>query len=291
MKIASFLDSLPDELQVQLNELDRVNHESQLTAFNAAYEKGRCYLCGEPFDQMRSEIPCSHWLLRRAKFKKKDFQKIFSVYDYHSIAAFLRWCANKEQPLRNINDLESEKSDRKILSYSIRWKNIEWSFDCSKNDLAGHGGHHSSFPHYHFQMRIDDHQFINFNEFHIPFSEKDLFMLEAKSLSNVHYSFGTAGAGMQEAVEVDPEWIIEQTSRTENQDEQVYDLSTIISSTDTSTISGEDILKIFDEAEQTGKTFASVAHKRLSGSAAIRTIVSPAESIPGIARRTEHKPR
>jgi hypothetical protein len=59
-------------------------------------------------------------LLRQAKFKKNDFPKVFGVYDYHNIAAFLRWCANKEQPLRGINDLEAEKLARKVLSYSVR---------------------------------------------------------------------------------------------------------------------------------------------------------------------------
>lgn len=290
MEPSSFFDSLTNKQRNLLNELDRANHDAQVNKFEEAYEKGCCYLCGEQFDQMRAAAPCSHWLLRRTKFKKKDFHKIFARYDYHAIAAFLRWCANKEQPLRNINDLENEKSDRKILSYSIRWKNIEWSFDCSKNDFMGHGGHHSAFPHYHFQMRIDNRPFIDFNEFHVPFSKRDIFMLKARELPNVHYGFGAAGAGMQEAVEVDADWVIEETSRTDQEDEEVYNLSTIIMA-DESPISGEDLLEIFNEVKRTGKTFASVARKCLEGRASVQTTVSPADSIPDIAGRTEHKPR
>jgi hypothetical protein len=222
--------------------------------------------------------------------KKKDFPKIYEKYGYHNIAAFLRWCANRESPFRNINDLDAEKSNRKILCYTIRWKDVEWSFDCAKNDLAGHGGHHSSFPHYHFQMRLGGRPFINFNEFHVPFSPSDLFMLDAKKLPNVVSNFGPAGAGMQSAIDVDPEWVLDETSRTENEADAVYNLSTVITS-DGDGISGDLINEIFQEAKRTGKTFASIAKVRLHGKANVTTVITPADSVPDIAARTEHKPR
>ncbi|KQZ34309.1 hypothetical protein [Massilia sp. Root1485] len=290
MNVQSFFDNLTEEQRAEANARDRAEHESQVAEFTEAYDRGHCYLCGEAFDQMRSAEPCTHWLLRRAKFKKKDFPKIFERYDYHNIAAFLRWCANREHPLRNINDLEVEKESRKVLSYTIRWKNVEWSFDCSKNDFEGHGGHHSSFPHYHFQMRIDGRPFINFNEFHVPFSKRDLFMFEAKKHPNVRHSFGAAGAGMQEAVDVDADWILEETSRAESEETAVYDLSTVIMA-DKAPISGDLIMDIIEEAQRTNKTFASVARGRLPDGVKMQTVISPAESIPDITPRTEHKPR
>ena len=63
-------------------------------------------------------------------------------------------------------------------------------------------------------MRIDGRQFINFNEFHVPLSDRDLFNLSLRDEPNVHHSFGVAGSGMQEALSVDPEMVLEHTEPT-----------------------------------------------------------------------------
>ena len=287
----TFLKSLTPE---QIAEGNRKEHEEsvrQIAEFKKAYTTGRCYLCGEQFDQMRANRrPCTHWLLRRCKFRKNDFFKIVEHYDYHNIAAFLRWCANEEAHLRNINDLESEKSKRKVISYTIRWKNIEWTFDCTENDMNGHGNGPSSRPHYHFQMRIDGRQFINFNEFHVPLSDRDLFNLNLMSEQSVHHGFGSAGVGMQDAVSVDADMVLEHTEPTENEEEATYHFSTIIEATDRP-LSGDELDEIIQDAKLNKKSFAYMAKEKLRGRASVQTIISPAENIPDIASRTEHKPR
>jgi hypothetical protein len=88
-------------------------------------------------------------------------------------------------------------------------------------------------------------------------------MLDAREHPDVVHGFGVAGAGMQAAVEVDPDWVIEETERSESEDEAVYDLSTMISA-DEAPIDGKELLQIFDEVKRTGKTFASVARARLA---------------------------
>jgi hypothetical protein len=289
-KIRAFFESLTAEEREFGNQKDLENHNAQYAAFKESYARNICYLCNEPFDQMRADTPCTHWLLRRAKFKKKDFPKIYDRFDYHNIAAFLRWCANEEKPLRNINDLREEKADRKVLSYTIKWKNIEWTFDCSKNDLAGHGTGYSSFPHYHFQMRIDGREFLNFNDFHIRFSNRDLFNLAASTLPMVRSGFGFAGAGMQDAVEVDPDFVLDDTEPTDNPEDATYDLSTIVIADDVP-LTGEKLMEIIEEAKRNKRTFASVARDMLADQASVTTIISPAESIPDIAARTENKSR
>jgi hypothetical protein len=289
-RIKKFIQSLsPEEIDVG-NRRDHAEHERQVAAFRAAYAVGKCYLCGEPFDQMRSSHPCTHWLLRRCRFKKNDLLKVSKRYDYHNIAAFLRWCANEEVLLRNINDLSDEKSDRKVISYTIKWKNIEWTFDCTENDLNGHGIGYSSAPHYHFQMRIDGRQFINFNEFHIPFSDRDLFQLSIRDVPTVHHSFGTAGSGMQDAVSVNPDHILEHSVTALNEDDATYHFSTMIEAID-QPLSGDELHEIFEEAKRTNKSIAFVARQRLQGRANIQTVISPSDSIPDIAQRTEHKTR
>lgn len=281
----------PEEIE-ELNRKNDEEHQRQAEAFKSGYEKGICYLCNKPFKTIGKENPCLHWLLRQCKFKKKDFPQIYAKYGYGNIAAFVRWCANQERMISNINDLEEEKSDRKVLSYTVKWKNIEWTFDCSKNDFSGHQGTSIDFPHYHFQMRIDGMQFINFNDFHVPFTAHDVFVIKTSLEQGDWFKndFGAIGAGMQEAISIGVEDILEHTLRSENEAEATYHFSTIIDASE-NPISGEEIYEIQQEAKRTGKSFAFTAQKRLNGRAKVQTIVSPADSIPDIAARTEHKPR
>ncbi|WP_035560863.1 hypothetical protein [Halomonas sp. KO116] len=281
----------PEEIE-DMNRRNDEEHQRQVHAFKAGYEKGICYLCDKPFKTISKDNPCLHWLLRQCKFKKKDFPKVYEKYGYGNIAAFVRWCANQEKLLSNINDLDYERSERKVLSYTVKWKNIEWTFDCSKNDLEGHKGTTINYPHYHFQMRIDGRQFINFNDFHVPFTDYDLFVLKNSIEQSDWFKqdFGAIGSGMQKAVSVDLDDILEHTTRSENEDEAVYHFSTMIDASD-NPLSGEEIYDMQEEAERTGKSFAYVAQNRLKDRAKVQTVVSPADSIPDIASRTEHKRR
>jgi hypothetical protein len=286
---AIFNSMSPEEIE-EANRKNDEEHIRQVTAFREAYARNHCYLCDSPFDQMRSDEPCIHWLLRRCKFKKGDFPKVYERYGYYNIAAFLRWCANEEALLRNINDLEEEQSERKIISATIKWKNIEWTFDCTLNDLQGHGKAHSAFPHYHFQMRIDGRQFINFNDFHVPFNDHDLFGLSLRDKAWFRQGFGAAGSGMQEAVSVDLNALIEHTTPSESEEDAPYHFSTIIDASD-NPLSGEELHSIIEEARRTNKSFAFVAQSRLKDRAKVQTVVSPSDAVPEIAARTEHKPR
>lgn len=281
----------PEEIE-EMNRLNDEEHQRQAEAFRAGYEKDTCYLCNKPFKTISKSNPCLHWLLRQCKFKKKDFPKIYEKYGYFNIASYIRWCANQDRFLSNINDLEDEKSDRKVLSYTVKLKNVEWTFDCSKNDFQGHQGTSIDYPHYHFQMRIDGRQFINFNDFHVPFTNHDLFILKNSMEQGDWFkqNFGAIGSGMQDAVSIEPEDILEHTSRSDNEDEATYHFSTMIDASD-NPISGEEIYEIQKEAERTGKSFAFVAQKRLKERAKVQTVISPADSIPDIASRTEHKRR
>ncbi|MGX9419299.1 hypothetical protein ACWU4D_18385 [Vibrio sp. WJH972] len=291
-KYREIFEKMSSEEIEEMNRLNDDEHQRQAEGFKAGYERGVCYLCNKPFKTISKDVPCLHWLLRQCKFKKKDFPKIYAKYGYGNIAAFIRWCANQERMLSNINDLEEEKADRKILSYTVKWKNIEWTFDCSKNDFEGHYGTSIDYPHFHFQMRIDGRQFINFNDFHVPFNDHDLFVLKNSVEQGDWFkqNFGSIGSGMQEAVSVEPKDIIEHATRSENEDEATYHFSTMIDARD-NPISGEEIYEIQTEAERTGKSFAYVAQKRLKDRAKVQTSVSPADSIPDIASRTEHKRR
>ncbi|MGY0626874.1 MAG: hypothetical protein ACW7DS_14300 [Paraglaciecola chathamensis] len=291
-RFKEFFESLsPEEIEAA-NRINDEEHARQASAFKEGYKKEVCYLCEKPFKTISKDNPCLHWLLRRCKFKKKDFSSVYKKYGYVNIAAFVRWCANQERFQSNINDLEDEKSDRKVISYTVKWKNVEWTFDCSKNDFEGHVGTHIDFPHYHFQMRIDGRQFINFNDFHVPFTDHDLFILKNSMEQGEWFNknFGAIGSGMQEAVSIPLEDIIEHSSSSNNEEEATYHFSTIIEAKD-EPISGDELYEMQMEAQRTGKSLTSIVQKRLKDKANIKTVVSPAESIPDIASRTEHKRR
>ena len=290
-KYKQIFESMSPEEVEEMNRRNAEEHQQQANAFKVGYERGVCYLCDKPFKTISRDAPCLHWLLRKCKFKKKDFPKIYEKYGHVNIAAFIRWCANQERLLSSINDLEEEKSNRKILSYTVRWKNVEWTFDCSQNDFNGHSGTSIDFPHYHFQMRIDGKPFINFSDFHIPFKDEDLFVLTLKQEQGDWFKqgFGAIGSGMQDAVSIDPDLALEHMTNAEEH-EATYHLSTMIEAID-KPIPGELIAEIQEESKKTGKSMSLIAKERLRGIANVRTEISPAESVPDIASRTERKRR
>lgn len=281
------IDNLPDG---ELDRLNRLQHEQAVdehNRFKEHYLKDECYLCGKPFKTISKNTPCIHWLLRRCKFKAKDFSKVYQQYDYHQISSFLRWVANQERFQGNINDLLEEKDERKLFETTIKWKNIEWTFNCSRNDYSGHDGGNSNYPHYHFQMRIDHKQFINFGQHHIPFSEKDLFNIDLlqQKPELIRHSFGMGGSGMQDAVELDPHDIIKHTTLAENEEDATYHMQTMVMAKD-KPLKGEDLKAMFEESRNTGKPLASLVDKYLGDSAEIQTVISPVDAIPDIAKRT-----
>lgn len=286
------MQNADEDRVAEFNALDEMNHNIQFQLFKEHYEREECYLCKKSFKTHSSENPCVHSILRKGKFKKKDFPKIYARFGYTNIAAFCRWCANMEHSLSNINNLSEGVSERKLFSYTVKWKNIEWSFDCSKNDYAGHIGNAIDYPHYHFQMRIEGKQFINFNDFHVRFSEQDLVILKLSQHPTLGFGFdfGAAGAGMEEAMQLNPEDIVQFTSPSKDEEESTYHLSTFIYSPDVP-ITGEELRKIFEQSEKEDRTLASVAQERLSHKAAVSTQISASEHVPQIAGRTEHKRR
>ncbi len=295
--IKASIGGLSQEESLAHFEEQRKQYEAEYEDFLEHYERDACYLCGKPFSTIGKGNPCLHWLLRRCKFKKKDFPKVFERFDFYAISAFLRWVAYAESGSKNINNLKEESSDRKIFEVTIKWKNIEWTLDCSSNDFAGHAGTKAEFPHWHLQMRIDGQQFINFNDFHIPFSENDQLKigLEKDPDSGFIHSFGPGGQGMQERMDQlennFDEFLENSVSASDADDGQIH-MQSIIKAPDGG-ISGEKIDEALEMARSTGKTLAHCFNVVLKGEdgVSMSTIASPADSVPEIAKRSERKRR
>ena len=286
------VEGLSDEELQKQNQRDTALHEKQLAEFKSGYRRGICYLCGKPFKTQSVETPCIHWLLRECKFKKKDFPQVFLKHGYSQISSYLRWCANQVQFQSCINDMIDPEDARTVFSYTVVWKRIEWTFECSRNDLEGHSGTRSDFPHYHFQMRMGGKPFIDFSDFHIPFTEDDLFILDLKHQlpTHFHHSFGIGGSGMSDALDISPDEIINKSEVAKDDESATYRLQTMLNLKDQS-ISGETLLALYKISKDTGRTMASLLREHLPESASIKTIVSPADTVPEIARRTERNRR
>lgn len=288
---------LSQEESMEHFENQRAQYDREYSDFLAHYENESCYLCGKPIKTISKAEPCLHWLLRRCKFKKKDFPKIIAKYDFYQISAFLRWVAYADAGPKNINNLKEESSDRKLFETTIKWKNVEWSMDCSKNDFDGHQGTKTDFPHWHFQMRIDGNQFINFNDYHIPFTKDDQLkiVLENDPDSGFIHTFGPGGQGMQEHMDrfaEDSDAFIENAMSSDDPNEGAVHMQSIVKGPEGG-IPGEKIDEALKMARETGKTFAHCFRTVLADDegVSILTIASPSDSVPEIAKRTERKRR
>ncbi|PLX66706.1 MAG: hypothetical protein C0602_11475 [Denitrovibrio sp.] len=271
----------------QINDKEHEKYQDEYKRFIDAYDNGICYLCGKPFKTISTNNPCLHWLLRQCKFRAKDFHKIYKKYNYHQIVSFLRWIANTECFQRNINDLQEEKRDNMLIESTIKWKNIEWTFSCTHSDYAGHEGTQASFPHYHFQMKIDGQIFIKFNSHHIRFSDEDLFNISITQDDSIPASYslgGAGGSGMQDALSLDPDEIIDSSIASDGS-EGTYHFSTFIQANSPEGISGDVIQDMIDESKRTGKTIASLADKYIGDLGTTKTIIAAADSVPEIAER------
>lgn len=257
--------------------------------FYSSFSKGQCYLCKAPLKTFSSNKNCLHYQLRPNGFKKKHFTSIYNNFSFSQIQSHLRWVANSDRPFGNINDLEEEMTENRKFEITIKYKHLEWSFSCGTNDFAGHSGPaEAQKPHYHFQMRIDGKPFKNYSDFHIPFSDYDLFIFNVKENNPdkfVHkFSFGE---GMQDALSDNiAEEIIDRSTPTENEDNPSFHIETFIQAKPGKTISGDYIAELYKKSKAEGKTMASLI-KDLD--ADITTVVSPAEGVPKIAERTPRK--
>jgi len=287
---SSYLEAMPQEKKAELTLETMKQHKEEHSRFLESYAKDECYLCNKNFKTYSKANPCLHWLLRRAKFKKKDFPLLTSKYDYHQINMYLRWVANAEYYQKNINDMKSEQSEKKVFQSTIKWKNIEWSFECSENDFKGHPSA-INYPHYHFQMMVDKKIFINYNGFHNRFSQQDLSYLYAIYSDGFTPMYGTNGSGMEDAMSANPEDLLDRCSVIDEGQVQggAFHIQSMISNPDG--IDGDVIQDAIEESRKTKKSLTKILKEKLSDDTNITTIISPSERVPEIAKRTEHKPR
>lgn len=284
------LNSMPIEY---LQSKSRENLEKDHQDFQILKDhllRGDCVYCGTPISLFSKDNPCFHWLLNPKGFKKKFFPLVFEGKGFHQIEAYLRWVANCDKPMQNINDLVEEKSSTKFIEETIRYKNIEWSFSCSYGDLEGHANtHEGKEPHYHFQMKVNGNVIINYNGFHIPFNEYDDFCFAVKRgdferLRDAPF----IGAGMQALLDnTTPGELIDKMESVSDIDSAQFHINIMIEADEGSLISGDEIADLIEEKKRTGVPLAKLVQKLKN--VKIRTIISPGPGVPEIAPRSKNR--
>jgi hypothetical protein len=281
------MKNLTKKQMEELSQKDIDRSKRDFDKLKAGLEQGLCCYCNQSVDTLVENQPCLHWLLNPRGFKKKYLPKIYGMKKFHEIQAYLRWVANSELLIRNINDWTEERSSSKVIEETIIYKNLEWSFSCSHNDLEGHHDKtEGRYPHYHFQMKVDGKVIINYGGFHIPFHEHDMFIFAVKDGRVPGMSFQhTQSSGIQKMFDkYSPEELLElmnTKNMEEGQGKQQFHLQTVVHSPNG--ISGKKIAELQKRHEETGVPMAKLLQE-LEGATVITTI-EPGEDIPEIAKR------
>lgn len=282
-------ETLDEETINRLNEEGRKKADDSYHRFVNAYNEGQCYLCGGPLKTFSVKKPCLHWLLRPKGLKKKHYKEFWNHFGYFRMEAYCRWLANQHEPFKAINDLHLERNSEKIIETTIRYKHLEWSFSCSQSDFDGHASsHNGSFPHFHFQMRIDKKPFINYSENHVPFSDEDLWKFEMINQDDIPFEHNFRyGEGMQSVFnDNNTEMLLEQMELSEDESDAAFKIDTFVSAKPGETISGDDIADLIEESKRT-KIPLSKLMRQLD--VTVNTVVSPGRGVPEIASRSTTK--
>lgn len=291
--LRKFIDSFTPEQAAEMRREQIEDSERMFQEFIAALKKGDCSLCGKAMASFDMENPCMHWMAYPSGIKKKHFDELFKEpLSYYSLDAYLRWLSNSETVFGGINDLRGELSSKSYAETTIRFKNIEWAFSLGKSDVEGHAGKHlGQEPHYHLQMTVNGLPFIRFNDYHIRFTDADLFTMELirQGAGDVHYEpYRGHGLAMLENPEdlkiVDDHMVV-----AENPDSAPFNRQTFIEAPEGQTIPGALIQQAFEESQRTREPIGEILKRVLAVShprATVKTIINPGPGAPEMTKRS-----
>lgn len=286
----SFVNQLTPEDVLEGNEFIIKETEEQYNDFKKAFNNNNCSYCNKKLDDINSNLLCFHWLLNPIQLNKKYIPIIVDQYGFERIDAYLRWVANLEKPFMNINDLKSENSGENIVEQTISFKNIEWSFKSSVSDFEGHPKSITGkYPHFHLQIKVDEKVIVKFNDFHLPFSQEDVFTLKSKNDSeiNMSHEYGY-GKGMeyisQEDLILD---VLRDTENCENEDEALFRYQSMVTPKDGTLIPKEVVNKLMKEARKKNVTMTSLLEKL--DNVNVKTVVTPGGGVIKQSHRSKRK--
>ena len=280
-RLAERLRSMSEEERVKHNASQIAESERQHGLFKASFDQGRCYLCEADLSTFEEKTPCLHWFLRPQGVKKRHYPAVADRFGMMAIQSWLRWVANEGGWARNIADTADENH---VVQMTARYGDYAWSISCGKTDFAGHAGKNSGFPHYHLQMSIKDRPFISYNDFHFRIHDDELAILRAMEASGVKSKFVNGESFDDILATVDPQWIVDlPVDRTADPASTTFNMQTVLIADEGTTISGDAIYEVFQQARRDGVSFASRAHTIPNSSG--RTLVSEGPGVVDPAPR------
>jgi hypothetical protein len=290
--LRKFIESIPQEEVDRQTRLQDENNRRVYKEFIEALNVNKCFICCKQMDTFDELKPCFHWFTHPKGIKKKYFKNYLAKpLSFFRLDSYFRWLANSEKPIANINDLKEETSSTSYLESTFKYKNIEWAFSIGHTDKEGHKNRNvGSIPHYHIQMKVDDRIFLKFKDFHIQFTDEDLFYMEMLEQANdkfvLVHSFGH-GIGILEDEE-NLKIIYDSMTITEDEENAPFNIQTLIKAPEGQTISGELIQKAIDESKRTKYTIGKILQKYLVDSKVI-TIITPGDGVPKMTKRSGKK--
>lgn len=282
MEIRKVLESLPSDIVDKENKQQLIEVKKQHNEFLAAFNKGCCYLCGMKISYFNEYEKCFHWFLLPKGIRKKYFRDYLKdPIGFIQLESYLRWVAETEGYFKNINDLSNNNPNGKLLETTIKYKNIEWSMNFGKTDLEGHhDSKYTDFPHFHIQILIDDRPFIGFNDFHIPFSDYDLFRFEAFKNEDLIEHHRIYGEGMSVIEDEDKLRIIEDNLVPSNSEmEGTFHTQTFFEMPEGESITAEELDNIKKESKERGITLRKLLKEKIPNIKLLVKNVSPAKGV------------
>jgi hypothetical protein len=289
-RLAELITSAPTEAREKFHQRQQAAVDAEHQAFKRAYDQRNCYLCGDPLTSFDEGKPCAHWLLNPEGFRKKrHFALVTEKYGFHQLQSFLRWLAAQDGGPKNINDLPEEGTD-KLREVTIRYKDLEWSFSCARNDFDGHGSGSHQSPHYHFQMRHGNRIVIRYNDFHVPFSDQDILEISAEMASPDLRRRWSHGEGMKDVFR--PEAIDAMLNAGgfnptgEGGGDVHFDY--FIKADEGTTMSGDDIYALIEEAKASGVSLGTLLRRGKLPNVTVETYATPG---PGVVEQKSRSGR
>jgi hypothetical protein len=290
--LKKFIDDLSPEFIEEKNRLQAEENKEVYEKFIADLKIRRCFLCGMDINSFKETKQCFHWFLYPKGIRKRHFEPYLKKpIGFFQLDSYFRWLANTDVFLTNINDLKDETSSTSYLETTYKYKNIEWAFSVGNTDLEGHPSSKvGAEPHYHIQMTVDNQIFLRFNDFHIPFSDQDLFMIELqKQAGHRLIKRDSYGAGI--SVLEDQELLKELDDlmvRADDESTAPFNRQTMIIAPEGETISGEIIQQAFEESKRTKQPVAKII-QRLVKDVKVITQIVPGDGVPEMTKRSGKK--
>ena len=286
------IDSIPPEEIKKNNLLQHEENKRIYKEFTDGLESGKCFICKGQMDTFEVNKPCFHWFTYPTGIKKRFFEPFLKTpIGFFQLDTYFRWLANFEKLIVNINDLKDETSTTSYLERTYKYKNIEWAFSIGKTDMKGHlNTQVGAVPHYHLQMKVDNNIFLKFNDFHIPFSDEDLFHFELFEQASGKIKWGhTYGMGIGISEDEENLKLIDDTMiAADDIEDAPFNRHTFIQAHEGQTIPGEIIQQAIDESKLTKQPVGKIL-QRLLTNAKITVILAIGDGVPEMTKRSGKK--